>query len=99
MAGFTGKREKWLRSDGGARRVPGMPKWYPRVTKWPQVRPRCPARIALPPRGGALAVGNDLFAVASTKNATTRTWHAHGTREGPWFLSRMRRDHYINLHG
>ena len=50
------------------------------------------------PGGGVLAVGNHLFAVASTKTATTRTWHDHGTREGPWFLSRVRRDHYINLH-
>ena len=32
VAGFTGKREKWLRSDGGARRVLGMPKLCPRVT-------------------------------------------------------------------
>ena len=61
--------------------------------------PDAPRELHCPGRGGALAVGNDLFAVASTKNATRRTWHAHGTREGPWFLSRMRRDHYINLHG
>ena len=62
------------------------------------VRARCPARIPMARGGVAVAVGNHLFAVASKKNATTHSWHAHGTREGPWYLPRMRRDHYINLH-
>ena len=37
VAGFTGNREKWLRSDGGARvrRVPGMPKSCPRCGPFP----------------------------------------------------------------
>ena len=32
--------------------VPGMPKWCPLVTKWPQARPRCPARLSLAGGGG-----------------------------------------------
>ena len=59
--------KKWLRGAGGARPVPGIPRGCPRVAKWPQARPRCPARISLAQGGVALAVGNHLFAVASTK--------------------------------
>ena len=99
VAGFTVKREKWLRSDGGARRVPGMPTWCPQVTKWPQARPRCPARISLAQGGWTLAVGNHLFAVASTKNATTRSWNAHGTHAGPWFISVGHQCFGTHLHG
>ena len=77
VAGFTGKRQKWLRS-GGARRVPGMPKTHPRVAKWICVRPRCPPRIPMARGGVAVAIGNHLFLVAATKMAFTGSWNAHG---------------------
>ena len=89
VAGFTGKREKWLRNDGGARRVPGMPKPCPRVAKRLYVRLRCPARIPMARGGVAVAIGNHLFLVAATKMEFTGSWHAHGACEGPLFLSRL----------
>ena len=86
--------QRWWRTPGA-----GYAKMVPAGGKMATGAAPMPGANFIGPGGGALAVGNDLFAVASTKNATTRAWHAHGTREGPWFLSRMRRDHYINLHG
>jgi hypothetical protein len=51
------------------------------------------------PRGCGGGRGQSFIRGGLHKNATAHSWHAHGTRERPWFLSRMRRDHYINLHG
>ena len=99
VAGFTGKREKWLRSNGGARRVPGMPKPCPRVAKRLYVRARYPARIPLARGGVAVAIGNHLFLVAAIKMAFTGSWHAHGACEGPLFLSRLPQERFVDLHG
>ena len=91
--------KKWLRGDGGARRVPGMPKPCPRVAKRFYVRARCPARIPMARWGVAVAIGNHLFLVAATKMEFTGSWHAHGACEGPLFLSRLPQERFVDLHG
>ena len=75
VVGFTGNRETWLRNDGGARQVLGVPKPYPRVAKWLQVQLRRP--VALAPESVALLISNHLFkfAVGTHKIPTTGTWH------------------------
>ena len=49
-------------------------------------------------KGGlVLAIGNHLLSVAAPKFATTGSWPAYETREGPLVLSRLPQERYVGL--
>ena len=95
VAGFTGKLapQRWWRTPGAgyAKIVPAGDKVAAGVAPMPHAH-------FVGQGGGALPIGNRLFAVAATTNATTRSWHAHGVRDGPWFLAVMQRCLDTHLH-